>query len=77
MVSSGHINSLLCLTNDPPSGKIYSLGSEKKSGQTCKSLSLSLVQFLSLHYNKVNASLDVIRFLFILLVGCAGLLYEN
>ena len=35
-------------------------------------LSLSLIQFLSLHYNKVDASLNDIRFLFILLVGYSG-----
>ena len=35
-------------------------------------LSLSLVQFLSLHYNKADASLDDIRVLFTLSVGYAG-----
>ena len=45
--------------DDPPCGEIYSRGSEKESGKTCKSqlLSLSLVQFLLLHDNKVDASL--------------------
>ena len=35
-------------------------------------LCLSLVQFLLSHYNKVNVSLDGVRFLLILLVGYAS-----